>query len=60
MGLLSMAKMTKAAAKRMCIAIEKKAFKLHRYGRENGLPPSFYTKALNISDGALKMLSQLK
>lgn len=55
-----MAKMTKAQAKRMCSALEKKAFKLHRYGRENGLPPSFYTKALRISDDALKMLNQLK
>jgi len=55
-----MPKMTKAAAKRMCSALEKKADKLYRYGRENGLPPSFYTKALRISDDALKMLSQLK
>ncbi len=55
-----MSKMTKAQAKRMCIAIEKKAYKLYRYGRENGQQPSFYTKALKISEDALMMLNKLK
>ena len=58
-----MAKMTKTQAKRMAMDIMKKAMKLDAWGRTTGrshVSPSFYTKALKISDDAGKMCDQLK
>jgi len=55
-----MAKMTKAQARRMCLAIEKKSLKLYQYGLQNGLPPAVYRKGLTIGADAMKILKSLR